>query len=109
MQAGKLRHLVDIQRAITGRDAHGGETKTWVTDGQCYVEIKPLNAREIITADSTDSRVTHQIITRFYQGLNAKRRIKYGDRIFNISGIRNIEERRKMMIIDAIEQDIDTV
>ena len=103
LKAGMLRHRVAIQSEVNTRDAIGGVAKTWSTDATVWANIRPLSGRELIAAQQVDSRVTHEITVREYSGLNSNMRFLHESRAFNIVSVRDIDERDKLQICQAIE------
>jgi SPP1 family predicted phage head-tail adaptor len=97
MRAGKLRHRVTVQSPAGTRDAVGERQTTW-TDVAANVpaSIEPLAAREQFLAAQAQASTTHRVRLRYssdLSALNASWRIKFGDRVLVIDGVRNIEER----------------
>jgi SPP1 family predicted phage head-tail adaptor len=89
MEAGKLRHQVELQRVAVAVDSHGDQTKTWTTIATVWASIEPLSGREFLQASQTMSDVTVRIKLRAYPGitLTPKDRVKFGTRTFDIRHI----------------------
>jgi len=104
LPAGVLRHRIQIQSESNARDANGGVIKSWNTVATRWGKIRPLSGRELIAAEQVDSRVTHEITIRYYPGLTSLFRLVHDSRVFNISSPpRDIDERKKVMILQATE------
>lgn len=103
MQAGKLRHRVEVQSTTETVDAHGGVVRTWTTDATRWASIEPLRMRESFEAQQIEAKISHRIIMRHYPSLVSSQRILHGARVFNIHSIRNIEERDIMTEVLAME------
>jgi SPP1 family predicted phage head-tail adaptor len=84
MQAGNLRHRVELQRVAVALDSHGDSVETWSTLATVWASIEPLSGREFLQASSTTSDVTVRIKIRGGVALTPKDRVKYGDRLFDI-------------------------
>lgn len=86
MQAGKLRHRVELQRVTVSADAHGDQTKTWTTLATAFASVEPLSGREFLQASQVLSDVTVRITVRGRNefAITPKDRVKFGDRIFDI-------------------------
>lgn len=109
MQAGKLRHRVQIERATTGaQDATGSVSLAWASLGAFWAEIRPLAGRELYAAQQVQADLTHSIRLRgnsITTTITARDRIKFGSRVFEISGPPvNFDERGKEIIISAVER-----
>lgn len=95
MRAGLLRHRIEVQAATEAEDVHGGHSETWIPADTIWGSIEPLKGEELLEAQAVDVRVTHRVRMRYQPsgGLTAKKRLKFGTRIFNIISVLNTEER----------------
>lgn len=86
MQAGTLRHHVELQRVSVTPDSHGDQVKTWTTLASAWASIEPLSGREFLQASQVMSDVTVRIKLRGRPDitLTPKDRVKYGTRLFDI-------------------------
>ena len=98
MDAGKLRHQVELQRSAVTADSHGDQSKVWTTLATVSASIEPLSGREFLQASQVMSDVTVRIKVRGRPDitLTPKDRVKFGARIFDIRHIvdwggRNVE------------------
>lgn len=80
LDAGKLRHVVDIEVRQDTQDATtGGITSTWAPLFEdVRAAIEPLSVREALAAAKEDSEVSARIVIRFRPGLDAAQRIVHG-------------------------------
>jgi SPP1 family predicted phage head-tail adaptor len=102
MCAGMLRHRVEIHSIKEVPDGGGGFIDEWQTDATVWAQIKPVSGVESLVGMQLQDSVTHDIIMRYRQ-LKAKQRIKFGDRLFNIQSVIDIEERGRWLQIRAEE------
>jgi SPP1 family predicted phage head-tail adaptor len=86
MQAGKLRHRVELQRADISIDSHGDQSKAWTTLAEVWAAIEPLSGREFLQASGVASDITVRITMRGRSdfALTPKDRVKFGTRTFDI-------------------------
>lgn len=106
MRAGLLRHRVQIQASTKAADAAGTLIETWATVAEVYADIRPVRAREFVEQGQVQAEATHTIQIRYWDGLTAHHRIKYGTRIFGIVGTPiNVAERNRTHEFMAIEAD----
>lgn len=103
MPAGRLRHRIIVEKATESRSAHGDVERSWATFATVWAEIRPLNSREAVEALQVREQVTHFIKLRELSGLTPSMRVKHGSRVFNITGIRDIDERGKVQVLTAVE------
>ena len=93
MNAGALRHVVDVQRPNEVKDAMGQRVIKYATDSRRRAAIMPLKQEERVEADKVKGVRTHRIVLRHYPDLTSKWRIKLGTREFEVDGIINVNER----------------
>jgi SPP1 family predicted phage head-tail adaptor len=93
--AGRLRHLVTIQRHDYVRDSAGdvvqdpdtGETlQEWVELAQVYAAIEPSSAREFIASQAVQSEITGKIIIR-HRDVVATDRILHNGKVYQVYGV----------------------
>jgi SPP1 family predicted phage head-tail adaptor len=103
VRAGRLRHRLEIQKPIEARDAMGGVTITWDNVVERWGSIEPVNAREINEGSKVEERITHRIRMRHHANIAPSWRIVNRGKIYNVIGIRDIDERRKVIEIQAVQ------
>lgn len=86
MEAGKLRHYVELQRVTVRIDSHGDQVKDWETIATAWASIEQLSGREFLQASQAMSDVTVRIRVRGRTDvtLTPKDRVLYGTRAFDI-------------------------
>ncbi len=111
LQTGKLRHRIQISALNNANqyDTSGG----WTTSGQTVIyttwaSIEALSAMEKFAAHEFVSQVTHQVIIRhprgaLVPGINAGMQVLFNGRTFQIEGVLNPDERKKMLMLMCIE------
>lgn len=106
MQAGRLRHRIEIQVASTADGSFSkSQSVNYSTVTTVWGEIRPLTGKEFVHGRANDAQVTHEVTIRYYSGLTPRHRLKFGTRIFNIVQLRDIEERNRMMIV-LVNEDV---
>lgn len=87
LEAGKLRHRIQVQRRVESRDPQSGDVKVvWVNHATVWASVEPLSVREFISAQSMQSQITARITVRYRDDLKADMRILYRGRIYNPQG-----------------------
>ena len=78
MRAGRMRHVVDIERPVETQNALGEVVTTWVAHRQsARASIEPIAGREFFAASQVQSAVSTRIRVRFDPALNEKMRVKH--------------------------------
>lgn len=107
VDAGELRHRVTLQTAATAADAGGGGSVTWSNTATVWAMVEPLSAREQFHADQLRSPISHRIIMRYRSDVTvtAAMRISFSSRLFNIRGVRKLDEINQWIEVMA-EEDV---
>lgn len=96
MRAGKLRHLIELQtNQGTKQNGDGSLIEDWRTVEKTWSEITPLTGRALERAMQVAGTVSHEISLRYLPSVTKKHRIKFGDRIFGIGAVMNVDERNR--------------
>ena len=75
MQAGDLRHRVQLYSKVITRDAYGAETPTWTRQATVWAKVEVIGGAELISADQAAATLTHTVTIRYYAGLLPTMRI----------------------------------
>lgn len=89
MQAGKLRHRIDIEEKTTPRDPVTGEygEPEWVARWEkCPARIEPLSARDLVAAQAAQSKATARIVIRYRAGVLPTMRAIYRGEAYSFEG-----------------------
>jgi len=97
MRIGPLNKRVELQATTSTSDNMGGSTDVWSTRATVWAAIWPTSASEQKKAAAPTMVATHQIRIRYYPGLSAAWRVKFGARYFSIVSVVNHEERGVQM------------
>lgn len=105
MQAGKLRHRVDILAPVREENTLGEEelSYTVVATGE-KAGIKLFSVGERVQNQQVQMVSTHLITMRFTPLLGGSDHVlRFGTRFFQIDGIENVEERNREFRITCRE------
>lgn len=106
MNAGRLRHTIQIQAKSISRDSGGGAVETWstITNGERPAEVVPIGSREAFVEQQLQESVTHKIRTRYLSGVTTKHRVLFGTRVFDIQSVINWGERDIELALMCVER-----
>ena len=108
MQAGKLRHRIELHRNVPKRDATGQEIETWAKYATVWAEVLPLNGKELLNAQQISAEVTHRVNIRFYsEDIKPEHRVIHKGRTLEIVAALDMAERRRSMQLMCKEVVID--
>tara|TARA_Y100000310_G_scaffold329295_1_gene398871 strand:+ start:549 stop:896 length:348 start_codon:yes stop_codon:yes gene_type:complete len=108
INAGNHRHRITIEKENTEADGSGGfQTPTgedaWLPLMTVWASIKTLNSQESFFAVQISPTQTHEIRMRYRPGITQAMRVKFGTRVLNILGVRNIDERNEELVLRCEE------
>jgi len=95
MNIGDLRHRITIQQPVESSNTFGEVEKTWQDIATVWASIEPLRGREYFDSQQINAEVTTRIRIRYRPGIKPKMRVVYGERIFDIQSVIDVEERHK--------------
>ena len=104
MNVGKLKNLVTIEELVKSKDEAGGRVEEWSEFVKAWCSLRPVSGNEKWYSNERHAEVTHQILTRYIDGLKPTMRIVAKDRIFNIESVINMDEANKTLLIVAKEE-----
>jgi SPP1 family predicted phage head-tail adaptor len=99
MNIGKLRHQINIQSSSGSKDSFGDVSDSWSTDSTVWASVDPLNGRELEHALQIHSEVQYKITIRYDANIDARARILWGTRTFEILSIIKPKEINEMMFL----------
>lgn len=97
---GALRHRLTLERATLTPDG----TTVWTADGTVFAALEPRSGSEAERGGGLTGRLTHRIEMRFRDDVSSRDRLVKGDRIFRILVVRDPDERRARLVLDAEEE-----
>jgi len=106
IRACDLRHRVVLEAEAPTPDGGGGQGDPWAAAtavANLRACITPLSGHERLHAQQLEAGVTHRILLRYRPGVTAKQRLRFGDRVFNIRAVIDVEERNRWLEILAEE------
>jgi SPP1 family predicted phage head-tail adaptor len=104
---GQFRTKLIYQESTSVLDTVGQPIETWSDAFTVFAKVSPLNARETWWARQTHAETTHMVECRYHTRIKPYGRFKIAgtDRILNIEGVRDVDERRIELSISCIEGD----
>ena len=103
MQFSALKHRVTVQQNQPTINAFGEETEQWVTIATVWASVEPLKGREFFAAQKENAETTVRITIRYRMGITADMRIKFGNKVFEINAVIDVEERHIELQIMCME------
>ena len=107
MNIGELNRRIEVLEQRVDRDAYGGEEITWIPVGRVWAKIETTSGTEYLNAQQVQAENTTKITMRFYAGLTVMHRIRYLDKLYEITGIADNLTEHRMTIVTAKEMVSD--
>jgi SPP1 family predicted phage head-tail adaptor len=109
MQAGKLKHLVQVQRDVgVSTDTVGSPVRAWQSVRTTWAAIEPLatSGRELLQGAQITADMTHKLTLRYRAtpAITPAMRVLFGSRIFQIGGVAHTEELQRETLLYCKEQ-----
>lgn len=95
MEAGKLRHVVNIQADQGIQNDVGEHIPSWVTTITTRAAVEPIAGREFFDAQQRQAEITHRVRLRYRTGIEPTMRLLYRSRVLMIEAVIDVEERRR--------------
>jgi SPP1 family predicted phage head-tail adaptor len=108
--AGKLRHWIELQRNNETQNPDTGEPiPNWTTYAEVWADIAPSSGREFVAAAAEQSEVRGKITIRYRDDVNAKDRVLYRGKWYNILAVLDdndsMLEHQTLMIAEGVRLD----
>lgn len=105
MQAGKLRHRVQIQALSQVQDLATGEMlDTWTELATVWANVVPLRGQERFEAQQVQAELSHRVEMRYRPDVTSKNRLLYDGRILEIASVADFEERHRELNLMCVER-----
>jgi SPP1 family predicted phage head-tail adaptor len=109
IQAGKLRHRIDIQTPVHTQDpVTGANIKTWQTTHQSVpASVEPLSVKEFLQSKAEQSETSVRMMIRYREGLTADMRIVYRGKYYDPQGFLTDRESGREYITIPCSEGVD--
>jgi SPP1 family predicted phage head-tail adaptor len=105
MQAGALRHVIDIQARDQGKDGYNAPKNTWGRSiAGVRAEVKELTGHELLNAQQIHPEISHRVTIRYLAGVTSLYRVIFEGRVLDIQAVLNPDGRKVMMQLFSIER-----
>lgn len=101
--ATRARHRLDIKTKTSVSDGIGGHTETWATTSTVWGSVAPIKAIQRMEYKTINVDATHLIEIRGLIDIDETSRIYFGDRVFEVLTVENIQEADFLKVITCKE------
>ena len=106
INAGALRHRVQILKPSTQKDALGQRVEAFTPIDEpstVAASVKNLSGRELERAKQVVAEATHEVIVRYRSGITKSHRISFKGRTIAIGHVDNVEELNQLLRMTCSE------
>jgi len=106
INAGELRHQVQIQQLETTQSGTGAPSTTWDTVLTPMAAIMTASSREVYQAAQFSAQVSHVIKIRWPGAgitIQGGMQVLFGSRVFKLQTVENVFERNRVMLLHCLE------
>jgi SPP1 family predicted phage head-tail adaptor len=109
LDAGALRYQVSIQVQSSTQDEMGGPVAAWTPVLKTWAAIATSSQREVYQSGAGAqfvAQVTHRVQIRWpgaVLGIAGGMRVAFGDRLFQIQTVENVQERNRVLNLLCLE------
>ena len=103
---GSLRHRVVLEAETRTPDGGGGASLGWTPVAELWAAIEPLTGNESIIAEALRAHVSHVLVIRSRPGVAPAMRFRFGARLFDITAVLDIGERRRFLACSCRDRDL---
>lgn len=88
LNGGDLRHRVTLQQKQDSQDPVTGEiVTTWADVAELWAHVRPKSEKQLLEAESIQSKATVDIKIRYRTGIDHSMRIVHRNMYYNIEGV----------------------
>ncbi len=104
-QIGKFRSLVSIKARADVPNELGGVDDVYTETAKVWAQIEHVSAATYLGSIQIDEKFTHWITVRYLPDLTTGHVVDFGAQRFRISRIRNLDDRGRYLLIEAMEEN----
>jgi SPP1 family predicted phage head-tail adaptor len=98
-----LRERVDIQAVSETKDAMGSPVQAWSTVAQVWADVAPMSTSEQWRRQQMQSAAGFKVTVRYRADLTPQHRIVLRNRVFQVRGMTNPDQRKRFLEIACDE------
>lgn len=101
---GWIAHRVTIERPVRTEDGAGGATVAFEPLATVWAAVEPLASAEDGASGRLVSRLRHRVTIRWRDDVTGEMRLVHRGRILRITSLRDADETRRFLVIEAEEE-----
>lgn len=105
LNAGRLRHRLELQSHATTVDSAGQESTAWTTYATVWGSIEPLSGKEYERGSAIYGQTVCRIVIRYRNDVALTHRISHASKVYNLREIRDLNTRNRVLHLIVSEGD----
>jgi len=101
LEAGDLRHRIEIRRGTKEKDGKGGSTIAWTPIAKPWAEVISLDGKEAMAEHVKQGVASYRIRIRYREGINTNDQVRHGALELNITSAADPNGDREQLVILA--------
>ncbi len=103
---GDMRQMVDIEGCVKSKDKAGTVSRTWTSIRRVWAKVEDQGGYERTSSEQQVSIGNTKITIRYFRGINAfDFRVRWNDRILQISNVTDLYNRKRIHVLTCLEGD----
>lgn len=102
LNTGEMRNKIEIQEYVESVNENGYPVNDWETKHVLWAKIKTVKGSESINASAEINTNMYRFIVRYTRGLNAKQRVLFKGRLYDIQAVLQDDELMNTQTIIAL-------
>lgn len=103
MEIGRLNRRIDILTFVVERDTFGGEDGEWIITQSIWANIHTTSGIEFFNNQKVNAEAETIITVRFNPAISVMNRVRYADKLYEITSVVDQETSHKRTIISCKE------
>lgn len=95
---GRLKRRLSLEAPVTAADGLGGRTQGFATEAAFWAQFEWLSGGEHWQRGRPEQRATHRVTLRWRSGLDAGKRLRDGERLFDIRAVADPDGGRRRLV-----------
>ena len=86
LDAGRLRHRLQILTLTSEQDSDGEMVETWSELDTVWGSFEPYSTKDVLAARSVQETTMARAIIRYHAGVSSDQRLSFQNRVYKIDG-----------------------
>jgi len=108
MNIGRLNKRISILKKVDTINALSQKSKSFETVATVWASVAPVRGTERYELQKIHEEITYRVYMRYLANVRADMFIQYGDKVYEIQSVIDVDLEHKMLEIDCVEKIVKT-